>query len=95
VAIEDNLDELYALYGTNTILCMRMWSYVATAGAKQEGVTETDFVERHRKMSIQSADLWKFEGHRNPEQLRQRIKNQLNDAWNGIIKGAPSGAHLQ
>ena len=34
MAIEDNLDQLYALYVANNILCMRMWGYVASIGAK-------------------------------------------------------------
>jgi hypothetical protein len=95
MAIEDNLDQLYSLYIANTILCMRMWGYVAAAGAKAENSNESTFVEQHRKMSLESADLWKFEGHRNPEQLTQMVKDHLNVAWNGIIKGRPPESPLQ
>jgi hypothetical protein len=95
MAIEDNLDQLYALYVANNILCMRMWGYVASIGAKAEGIAEPAFVERHRKMSLESVDLWKLQGHRNPERLRQMIKEQLNQSWSGMIAGPPSGTPIQ
>ncbi|MGA3309836.1 MAG: hypothetical protein ABSD08_14650 [Xanthobacteraceae bacterium] len=95
MAIEDNLDQLYALYVANNILCMRMWGYVASIGAKAEGFSEQAWIEKHRKMSLESADLWKLEGHRNPNRLRQMIKEQLNQSWSAIIKGPPSGTPIQ
>jgi hypothetical protein len=95
MAIEDNLDQLYALYIANNILCMRMWAYVASIGAKAEGFSERAWIERHRKMSLESADIWKLEGHRNPERLRQMIKEQLNQSWSGMVKGPPSGTPIQ
>jgi hypothetical protein len=95
MAIEDNLDELYALNVASVILCMRMWSYVTTAAAKAGGTTEREFIERQRKMSIESADLCNFVGHRDPDQLKQQVIAQINTAWNGIIMVGPSGSRLQ
>jgi hypothetical protein len=63
---------------------------VTTAAAKAGGTSEKDFVDRQRKMAIESVNLWKFEGHDNPEHLKKRFIAQIN-AWNGIIiKGARS-----
>ena len=38
------------------------------------------------QIAIESVNLWKFEGHDNPEQLKKRVISQINAAWNGIIK---------
>jgi hypothetical protein len=94
MAIEDNLDQLYALYATNTILCMRIWAYIAMIGAKTEAISVEAFIARHRKMSLESADLWTI-NHQNPEKLREIIKQQLNQAWDGMILGAPPGSRPQ
>jgi hypothetical protein len=95
MAIEDNLDQLYALYVANHILCMRLWGYMADVAAKAEGIDVAAYIERHRKMSIESADMWKIEGHRNPERLREMIKQSINMSWKAIVSGAPSGSRLQ
>jgi hypothetical protein len=95
MAIEDNLDQLYALYVANNILCMRMWSYIASIGAKAEGFTEDAWVEKQRKMSLESVELWGLEGHRNPERFRAMVKEQLNRSWGGMIKGRSSDSPLQ
>jgi hypothetical protein len=95
MTIEDNLDQLYALYIANNILRMRMWSYVASIGAKAEGFTEDAWIEKQRKMSLESVDLWSLQGHRNPERLRAIVKEQLNHSWSGMIKGRSSGSPLQ
>jgi hypothetical protein len=96
MAVNDaTVDQLYALFATNNILCMRMWAYMASIFAKTEGVDVEAYIERQRKMSIESADLWKIEGHQDPERIRQIIKAQLNNSWHGIILGATSGSQLQ
>jgi hypothetical protein len=95
MAIEDNLDHLYALYVANNILCMRMWSYVASLGAKAEGFSEEAWIERHRKMSLESARMWKMEGHRDPNKLHQMVEDQINRSWSGMVKGPPSGTPMQ
>jgi hypothetical protein len=95
MAIEDNLDQLYALFIANNILCMRMWGYMTSVAAKTEGIDVQVYIEKHRKMSLESADIWKLEGHRNPERLRQMVKDQLNQSWNGMIMGPPVGTLRQ
>lgn len=95
MAIEDNLDELYALFVTNYILCMRMWGYLSSIASQAEGIQANTWIERQRKMSLESADMWKLEGHRDPDALRKRIKQQLDIAWKGLTMGAPSGSPLQ
>jgi hypothetical protein len=74
---------------------MRMWGYFSSIAATAEGINQATWIERQRKMSIESADLWKFEGHRDPEGLRRRIKQQLDVAWKGITLGAAPGTRTQ
>ncbi len=95
MAIEDNLDELYALFIANHILCMRMWGYLSSIASQAEGIQQETWIERQRKMSLESVDMWKLESHRDPEALRRRVKQQLDIAWKGITMGAPSDSQLQ
>jgi hypothetical protein len=93
--VDDTIDQCYALFVANNILCMRMWGYMSVVFAKAEGTDAKAYIEKHRKMSLQSADMWKLEGHRNPDKLRQMVRDQLNLSWDGITMGLPSGSRPQ
>lgn len=95
MAVEDNLDQLYALFIANSIMCSRMWAYLATVGATSEGIPESAFLERHIKMSAESVDLWDLEGHPDPERIRRMAKEAIKSALGGIIRGASGGSPLQ
>lgn len=95
MAIEDNLDQLYALYIANNIMTARLWQYLAGVNAQMEGKTESAFLERQLKMSIESVDLWKLAGHRNPTRLRQMAKDALKSAFESGVKGAAADDRIQ
>ena len=52
-------------------------------------------IEKHRRESLQSVDLWSFEGHQDPEGLRQKIRTAINLAFNGLVPGASDKSQIQ
>jgi hypothetical protein len=94
MAIEDNLDQLYALYLANAIMSARMWGYFASLASKAEGKTEDAFLDRQIQMCNESVDAWGLEGHRDPERVRQMAKDAIRSAFTGIIRGPSSESEL-
>ena len=88
--MEPILDRLFAETLANRILCMRMWAYLAA-----ESGDEAKFVERQRKLSLERVDSWQFDGHRDPEGLKQMAKAAINAAWDEVGRALPSGSPLQ
>ncbi len=79
MAIEDNLDELYALYLASNIVSMRMWGYLAHLAAKSEGISQAEFIDRQARMSIQSVDLWDLGQNPRAPGIKQRAKENRGD----------------
>jgi hypothetical protein len=94
MAVEDNLDQLYALFISNNIMCSRLWDYLADLSVKSEGITEAAFLARQAKMSIASVDLWDLRGHHNPDRIRQMAKAVITNSFKSSIKGAAADDRL-
>jgi ribosomal protein L18 len=88
MAIEDNLDQLYALFVANSIMNARLWTYLAAELAKSEGITEEEFLARQAQMSIESVDLWDLHGHHNTKRIRQMAKAVIDTGFRSSVKGA-------
>ena len=95
MAIEDNLDQLYAETMANRIVIMRLWNYVAEVAAKADGITKAKYLERQIQQSLESVDMWDIRGHRNPNGLKSMIKGAISAAFKGIVEGRSAGSPLQ
>jgi len=87
--MEDILDRLLAEMLANRILCMRMWGYLASATDD-----EVQFVERQRKLTLESVEAWNLQGHRDPATLKAITKAAINAAWDEVLRNPPAGSPL-
>ena len=95
MAIEDNLDELYALFIANSVMSARMWGYFSALAAQSEGISQTEFLDRQARMSVQSVDLWDLGQNTRAPKIKQRAKDAVKEAFRGIIQGAMPGSRAQ
>jgi hypothetical protein len=95
MAIEDNLDQLYAETIANRIVIMRLWNYFAEVAAKAEGDTKAKYMERQLKQCLEAVDMWHLHGHRNPDNLKRMAKAAITGAFQGIVEGRSAGSPLQ
>jgi len=95
VAIEENLDELYALFIANSIMSTRLWAYLAMISAQTEGISEAAFIDRHARMSVQSVDLWDLGQNPRASKIKERATIAIKQAFRGIVAGAPPSSRPQ
>ncbi len=94
MAIEDNLNELYGLFLANSIMTARMWGYLSELAAMQLNITPEQFLSGQKTQSIQSVDLY-VGAQPQAAKIKQRAKEAIADAFDGIIRGKGLHGHMQ
>jgi len=93
--LNENIEQLRAMTIANAIMTTRMWGYLSGLAAMAENINPDAWIDRQRKMSLESADLWQVQDYPNPDALRDAVKEALNTMWGSIIRGAFPGEQTQ
>jgi hypothetical protein len=88
--MDEVLDRFLAETLANRSLCMRMWGYLASASDDRQR-----FIERQRRLSLESVDEWDIQEHSNPASIRSMAKAAINAAWDGVARDPAVGSPLE
>jgi hypothetical protein len=90
LTLKNVLDQLHADNLALRVMTMRMWGYFALVDDNPHA-----FIAAQRQQSLQSVDMWKIEGHPDPENLRRLARETVNRAFDGIVQAGASMFPLQ
>jgi hypothetical protein len=95
MSLNETIEQQRAMIIANAIMTTRMWGYLSGLAAMAENINPDAWIDRQRKMSLESADRWEVQNYPNPDALRDAVKQALNIMWGSIIRGAFPGDKIQ